>query len=142
MILPVRWKCVLCSIKTSFAPSVPWNHIFPTFSHRLFTIFRFFACPLVLPTSYPSMFKPCSTFSTTLLLNVRSSVTHHGHLLSWLFDLSKIAKPTCASAQQFSKKFPSTVTRRAFFVSNRFFTVQCLPAYFGSSFFQVSGLKK
>src|SRR6185295_190188 len=134
--LPDFCRCVLCSISTSLAPSVPWNHIPSTFSHRLFTSRSWLACPLTLPLSYPSMFTPCSTLRTILLLKVTSRVTHQGHLLSWLFDLRRIAKPTWASFQQFSNRFPSTSTFCAFLVSKRFLIVQCFPAYDGSSVFQ------
>src|ERR1043165_1540043 len=88
------------------------------------------------------MFRPCRALRMMLLLKVRSSVTDQGAVESWLLDFNKMAKPTCASAQMFSNRLPSISTRRAFFVSSRFLTVQCLPAYEGSSTFHEKGLKK
>src|SRR5689334_17453164 len=51
-----------------------------------------------------------------------------------------MAKPVCASTQQFSITLPSISTRRAFFSSNRFFTDHALPANDGWPFFHESGL--
>ena len=41
----------------------------------------------------------------------------------WFTDFQTMAKPSCASAQLFSRMFPSASTRCAFLSSKRFFTV-------------------
>src|SRR6185295_9326719 len=119
------------SKSTSRAPLDPWYQIFCTFQ-KLLTMRKRLPTALILGgISTPRIFNPCSALRTMLLLKVRSSVTDHGAVESWLLDFRRIAKPTCASGQMFSNTLPSIRTRRAFFVSSRFFTVQCLPAYDG-----------
>src|SRR5258706_220301 len=53
-----------------------------------------------------------------------------------------MANPFCAAGQLYSNTLPSTRTRSAFFSSKRFFTVQAVPAYVGSSAFHESGFTK
>src|SRR2546425_13010525 len=118
---------VLCSICTESAAldckNIPLMSI-----HKLLEMFRWFICRLGWEGSSPDKFNAWSEFLIVLLVNVTYSVTLHGAYPSSFIDLKRIANPTCASAQQFSKVLPSITVRREFFNSIRFFTVQCWPA--------------
>src|ERR1700746_1719767 len=66
--------------------------------------------------------KPLPAPRTMLLRKVTYSVTHHEQRPAWLLDLNTIAVPSWPEVHTFSKMFPSTTARLAFFNSSEFFT--------------------
>src|SRR6185436_4747500 len=76
---------------------------------------------------------PAATFRTRLYSKRTCSTTHHAQPPFELRGVSTIAYPGCASFQWFSKMLSSTTTLRAFFNSNRFFTVHTVPGDVGTA---------
>src|SRR6185503_852532 len=107
----------------------------------LFAIVILLVIAPLLSASVFSINTPPCVFVTVLFVTVTLSTTDQGALPSWFLAVKTSGTPFCPSSQLFWKRFPSIVTRRAFFNSKWFFIVQWRPRYEGSPTFQVSGLK-
>src|SRR6266851_5601215 len=148
--LPV-WNAVLLSTTTSAVPSRIWNSVPlppqrapPMSSNRLLRTAMRRVCPLpeAWLSSRPRMLIADAAERTTLPAKVTSSTTDQGAVPSWLRTVKRMAKPFCPWTQLCSNKLSWMRTRRAFFSSKRFLTVQGVPAYAGSPSLQESGFTK
>src|SRR5688572_15545870 len=79
------------------------------------------------------MLMPPAMFANRLYWKVTFSTTHQVHAPLELRGVRTIAHPGWSFIQWFSKTLPSTNTLRAAFSSNRFFTIQAVPADVGTA---------